>query len=134
MSERQFPLRWDLTGDDAIIQGADWARYRALEYRDPADGLIKLWDTTGFTARMTIRATYDGPVLLTATTANGRLSVGIQGTAPYQYNLGITLPNSVTTALADWGFGVWDLELVDSFGKVTRVYHGNAVLEREVSR
>lgn len=132
--EREFPIRWDLTGEDAIIQGATWRRYRALEYLDPADGLIKLWDTTGFTARMAIRASYDGPVLLSATTENGRLQTGIRGTAPNQYNLGIVLSSTATAALGDWGLGVYDLEVVDAIGNVTRVYHGAATLEREVTR
>ncbi len=134
MSEREFPIIWHLTGQDAIIQGADWRRYRALSYIDPADGNEKLWNTTDFTGSMTIRATYDGPVLLSATTANGRLTVGVQGTAPNQYNVGIVLPSSVTTALTDWGLGVYDLELTDSFGVITRVYEGQCVLSREVSR
>ncbi|MDQ3540784.1 MAG: hypothetical protein M3440_08865 [Chloroflexota bacterium] len=131
--ERTLPIRWDLTGEDAIIQGADWRRYAALTYIDPADGLEKLWNTTGFTGRMQIRAGLDGALISTFLTGTGRLTVGIQGTAPDQYNVGIVLPNSVTVALTDWGLGVYDLELTDPFGIITRVYAGNCVLSREVT-
>jgi len=132
--ERQFPIHWDLTGEDAIIQGADWRRYRALSYIDPADGLEKLWNTTGFTGRMQIRAGLDGALIATFLTGTGRLLTGIQGTAPYQYNIGFVFPNSVTGVLTDWGLGVYDLELTDPFGVITRVYEGQCVLSREVSR
>lgn len=127
--ERTLPIRHDLTGEDAIIQGADWSRYFALEYIDPATGQLTAWNTTGFTARMSVRADYDSPVLLSCTTENGRLQVGDPA-----WTVKITLTNAVTAALNFDGIALWDLELIDTFAHVTRAYHGRVAIEREVSR
>jgi len=125
----RFPIRRPLT----IIQGDDFSRYLGLKYYDPADETLKLLNTSGYTARMTVRASYDTPALVTATNANGRITVGIQGTAPYQWNLTIAIPNAVTSALTDWGMGVYDLELVDTYGKVMTILYGSCCLQREAS-
>ncbi len=127
-NEQTLPIRWDLTGEDAIVQGADWRREMLISYDD-----INNWNTSGYTARMMIRADYDSPVLLDCSTANGRIEVGIQGTAPYQRNIAITLTAATTGALSDWGLGVWDIELTDSTGHVVRVYYGRAALNRQVT-
>jgi len=127
-NEQTLPIRWDLTGEDAIVQGADWRREMLLSYEDGT-----IWPTSGYTGRMMIRADYDSPVLLDCTTTNGRIEVGIQGTAPYQRNIAITLTAATTAALSDWGLGVWDLELTDSTGHVFRVYFGRAALNRQVT-
>ena len=105
MNERELPIRWDLTGEDAIVQGATWTRYTALEYLDPDTGAVTTWDTTGYTARMTIRATIGGPVVLELTTENGRLEVGDP-----DWTVKISLTPAATTDLADWGLGVYSLE------------------------
>lgn len=128
-NEQTLPIRWDLTGEDAIVQGADWRREMLLTYSDGTN-----WDTSGYTGRMMIRADYDSPVLLDCSTANGRIEVGIQGTAPNQRNIAITLTAAATAALVDWGVGVWDIELTDATGHVVRVCGGQAALSREVTR
>lgn len=130
------PIRRDLIGEDAITQGADWGRYIALYFPDPDDGLEKLWDTTGFTGTMTIRADYDSPAILPGgnpiTTANGRLVTGFQGPGN-AYCLSIHLTAAATRGLSDWGLGVWDLTVTDPYGHVTRVYEGRVALSRKVS-
>lgn len=132
-SEQTLPIRWDLTGEDAIVQGADWWRGRALTYLDPADGLVKTWDTTGYTAEMTIRAEYDSAVI--ASTDTGIVvTTGLQTTSDgVEYSIGIRLPNSLASGLSDWGNGVWDCWLVDGITR-TKVYYGNATLDRAVTR
>lgn len=125
---RKIP-RMDLT----IWQGDDFALNLGLKYFDATTSSMQLLNTTGYTARMKVRATYDGPVLLDLSTTNGRITVGIQGTAPKQWNVGLAIPNSVTAALVDWGIGLYDLELVDTFGKVQKVLYGSCQLQREVS-
>lgn len=127
-NEQTLPIRWDLTGEDAIVQGADWRREMLLTYSDGTN-----WNTSGYTARMMIRAGYDSPVLLDCTTANGRIEVGIQGIAPYQRNIAITLTAAATAALTDWGLGVFDLNLTDTTGHVIRVYEGSVALNRQVT-
>lgn len=129
MSERTFPIRFDLTGEDAIIQGATWRRHFSFIFDDGT-----LWDTAGFTARMKVRATMDGPVLLDMNIGTGRLETGIRGTAPNQYNLAMILTPDYTSPLVDWGLGVYDVELTDLSARVYRVLEGFCALSREVTR
>ena len=49
-------------------------------------------------------------------------------------NLRISVPVAVTVALVDWGVGVYDLELINPFGHVTRLLHGSCQLSREITR
>lgn len=114
--------------DLVIEQGTDVSLGFALKLDDGT-----LLDTAGYTARAKVRATYAGPVLLDLSTANGRLTVGIQGTVPNQWNLQLTVDHGTTAALTDWGLGVWDCEIVDPMGNVKRVLEGAAALSREVT-
>ena len=131
-NERTFPLRWDLTGEDALVEGAVWRRYIALDYLDPSDGLTKVWDTTGYTAAMTVRDAYDGTVLLSATTENGRLTVG-----DADYTLIIELSGAATgdTDLAPLkdALGVWDVWVTDAGARSTMLYTGRVALEPRVT-
>lgn len=131
------PIRWDLVGEDAITQGADWIRYIALYYLDPDDGQEKLWDTTGYTGQLTIRDSFDSPARYVATTDNGGITTGLQG-PDNEYCLRISFPASATNrtnnhTLNQLQFGVWDLELANPYGFVTRVYEGRVALSREVT-
>lgn len=49
-------------------------------------------------------------------------------------NVRIVVPVATTAALVDWGVGVYDLELINPFGHVTRLLHGSCQLSREISR
>lgn len=131
---QRFPIRWDLTGEDAITQGADWIRYIGIDLYDATTDTESTWDLTGYTARLAIRPDYGEDAVLTGSTTDGRISTAlVTDDDGNEYSLTITFVNAVTAALADWGRGVWDLEVEDSFGHVTRLYHGYAVLSREVS-
>ncbi len=127
-NEQTLPIRWDLTGEDAIVQGADWRREMLLSYDDGT-----IWPTSGYTGRMMIRADYDTPVLLDCSTANGRIEVGIQGTAPNQRNIAITLTAATTAALTFADVALYDLALTDSTGHVVRAYFGTVALNRRVT-
>ncbi len=128
-NEQTLPIDWDLTGEDAIMQGADWRREALLTY---SDGTI--WNTAGYTAFASIRPSYDGPLVMPVmTTENGQIEVGIQRTAPNQCNIAITLTSAATKGLADWGLGVWDIWLKDSTGHEIPIYAGFAVLRRRIS-
>ena len=84
---------------------------------------------------MQIRASKESPtVLLELTTGNGRIQVGIQGSAPNQYNVLLAVLGSISSPLTDWGLGYYDLELVDTFGVPQRIIEGNVTLNREVTR
>jgi hypothetical protein len=130
--EQQYPIRWDLTGEDAIVQGVTWRRYRAITYM--VGSTLTVFNTTGYTAQMTIRADYPPSPVLASHTTGIIVSLGALTTSDGQpYSIGITIPQSATTALTDFGIGKWDLILIDSFGSREMVYHGNAALERSVS-
>lgn len=123
------PARLDLT----IWQGEDFALNLGARYFDETTATMQLLNTAGYTARMKVRATYDGPVLLDLSTTNGRITVGIQGSAPKQWNVGLAVANGITGALTDWGSGVYDLFLTDTFGKAQPVLYGACQLQRRAS-
>lgn len=127
------PIEWNLVDRHAIKQGGEYNRYIALKSLDPATGERTLLNTAGYTARMVIRADYDAAPSLICTTANGRIVTGIQTSSGQQFNVLITITAAATSALIDWGYGVYDLKLTDPFAHTTYVFEGRAVLRREVS-
>jgi hypothetical protein len=125
-----LPALWHFTGEHSITQGSDWYRTLGLKLDDGS-----YLNTAGYTARMQIRASKESPtVLLELTTGNGRIQVGIQGSAPNQYNVLLAVLGSISSPLTDWGLGYYDLELVDTFGVPQRIIEGNVTLNREVTR
>lgn len=130
---RIFPLTFEMPTakiDIVIQQGATF--YLPLAFVQTWSPYTLL-DLTGYTARSYVRASYDGGAILNNNTGNGRIILGTQGTIPYQYNCLITIPAATTAALIEWGEGVWDLELVNSFGVVYRWAEGACRLSREAS-
>src|SRR5690348_14984125 len=102
-----------------IEQGTDVSLGFTLQ---TADGTVL--DCTGYRAIAEVRATYSGPVLLEAstttrpdgTTGNGRITTGLFGTAPNQWNIQMTIDHGATLALTDWGTGIWTLLVSDTAG------------------
>lgn len=86
-------------------------------------------DLTGYTARMQLRASAAADaVLLDLTTENGGITLGAtDGT------ITCTASAAQTAALA-FSTAVYDLELVDGDGAVTRLAEGSVTLSREVTR
>lgn len=114
-----------LAGNYNIIidQGAHFERL--ITVRD-ADG--ELLDFTGWTARMHIRTELDSPdIMCELTTENGRITLG--GAAG---TITLTLTADITEDFDDEG--VYDLELVDTYGKVYRLLKGKVKVELEVTR
>jgi hypothetical protein len=111
--------QYDLT----IQQGATYRRtFRWLADGDPVS-------LTGFVARMQIRRSVRAPeVLVSATTENGRLTLN----APAG-EVSLELPASVTAAITA-RTGVYDLELEDAGGVVTRLVEGAVEFVPEVTR
>lgn len=112
------------TYDFTIEQGS--AFRRVLTYRDENGALV---DLTGYSARMQIRATTEGSLLVELTTANGRIALGGAGGT-------ITLAiDAVTTAALTRG-GVYDLELLPGGDEeqAFRLVQGAVSLSREVTR
>jgi hypothetical protein len=101
-----------------IEQGATWKP--VLTVRDT--------DLTGYSARMQIRATLDADtVLVELTTGDG---ITIDGPAG---QITLLLDDTQTAAL-DWCVGVYDLELTDPDGNVTRLLKGPVEVDPEVTR
>lgn len=128
MVERMLPIKWDLVGEDAIVQGSYWNKPQALTYLD-VNGNVVVWDTTGYTARMHVRANIESAVALELSTANGRLVVGEPNTT-----VRLVLTAGATMNVPDFGMGVYDLVLTDQYGVDQIVFHGRAAMQRRVTR
>jgi hypothetical protein len=109
-------LNLDTTRFTAYTSGGE------LMYKPPVD-------LTGFTARMQIRETVDATaVLKSLTTENGGITLGdTAGTVDL-------LISATETAAFTFGNAVYDLELIDGSGIVTRLLSGNVSLSKEVTR
>lgn len=73
------------------------------------------------------------PTTLTQTVSDGTVTWQCRTTDATLANLMIALEPADTAGLADWGFGLYDIELQDTFGHITRLMQGVARLNREVS-
>lgn len=84
---------------------------------------------TGYTARMQVRSSVkSADVLLELNTENTRIVLGgTTGTITLQ------LTAAVTAAIT-WTKGVYDLELVNAAGVVTRLLQGEITVSKEVTR
>lgn len=107
-----------------LEQGATFTR--EIVYRDSNNALINL---TGYSARMQIRPYKDsGDILVNATTANGKLSVsGASG------KITIVLSPTDTNTIS-FDEGVYDLEIEDADGAVTRLLEGRVTFSKQVTR
>lgn len=112
------------TRDLVIEQGATF--YQPLRWKDSDGNPI---DLTNYTARMQIRRNHESDVvLLSLTTENSRIELGGSlGTI----NLIIT---AADTKDLNFSEAVYDLELIDGNGKVTRLLQGAVTLSPEVTR
>lgn len=108
-----------------IEQGATFRRVISL--RDYNTNAIK--NLTGFTARMQIRAfVADTATLVSLTTENGGITIDA---AEGQITLIIT---AAVTASMTWRKAVYDLEIIDGSGTVTRLLQGSIIVSPEVTR
>nr|WP_314859328.1 hypothetical protein [uncultured Undibacterium sp.] len=102
--------------------------YRAQIFRwtDSTGAAVNL---TGYTARMQLRKSVsNSEVLLELTTVNGGISI-----TPDTGTVTVIFKDTDTVGAA-WVSGVYDLELVDSTGKPTRLIEGAFELSKEVTR
>ncbi len=131
-SETSLPITFHLTEEDAILQRSYFRREFALVFINTS-GVEEAWNLTGRSIYMQVKATPTGPVLLDCNTFNGRIIAGAGGTAPDQYSFALELGHTVTSGLADWGLGRYDIFMYDASGAAIRLYEGNASLSRNVS-
>ena len=126
-----------LAGVDLLIaQGADNAF--AFGYSVDDGTTVTPVDMTGWTARMQIRRKVGGAVWLDLTHTDG-IALGPDG------SITVAIPHTVTEAPAWDGYsklvdgeptalGVYDLELIDSTGSVTRFLQGTVTVSPDVTR
>jgi hypothetical protein len=110
-------------------QGATFGRFMTIEVPDEIDPEITTpYDLTDYTARMQVRRTIDnGTVMAELTTENGLITLGgVLGTIEIQ------MPAEMTASLST--SGVYDLEIINSGGQVSRVVQGSFTLNQEVTR
>ena len=111
-------------------QGSTFSRIITVEYPDPDDASTMLpYDFTGYTARMQIRRTIESSVvMIELTTENG----GIAYTDAANGELTVTMTAVQTAALET--SGVYDLEVINAGGQVSKLIKGTFTLLPEVTR
>ena len=98
---------------------------------DPTGQTFEDFDLTGYTARMQVRRTIDSDsALVTLTTEN--LGLEINPTEDTINMIKMSMAASVTASINS--SGVYDLEIVDTTGFVSRVVKGVFTLVPEVTR
>ena len=114
-------------------QGTSFSRIIALEQpRTPTEedpSLYEVYSLVDHTARMQVRRTLEstGSPIISLTTENERIELdGINGL--------ITLSISAADSAALTSSGVYDLEIIDINGLVSRVIQGTFTLSLEVTR
>lgn len=111
-------------------QGSTFSRVITVEYPDPDDASTMLpFDFTGYTGRMQIRRTIESSTfMIELTTANG----GVAYTDAANGELTITMTAEQTAGLTS--SGVYDLEIINSTGEVSKLIKGAFTLLLEVTR
>jgi hypothetical protein len=116
-------------------QGTTFRRTLFIEQpdliEDPTGNTFVPFDLSGYGARMQVRRTIDTPTfLLELTTNNGGLT--INPTSGLLNEIYIDVSASVTASVAT--SGVYDIEIIDGSGVVSRVLEGEFNLSPEVTR
>lgn len=120
-----------------VDQGSYWSQ--SLLWKD-ADGATI--DLTGYTARMSVRreVTDADPVVISLTTENGRITLGLVEDTPGGtdlYNILLEIDAADTEDLPTGNEkSVWryDLEMVPAGGQVHRLLEGKFIVHPEVTR
>ena len=109
--------------DLIIEQGADF--YKHLIYKD-SNKIPKI--LTSYTAKMQIRATHGSKdVLFELSTANSRIVITAN-----DGKIELMIGNTLTSAMT-FTKGVYDLELIDSGGSITRLIEGTITVTKNVT-
>lgn len=130
--EDSLPIVFNLTEEDAITQNSYWERAFALYYLDDLGAQV-LWEFDGVMAsgHAAIKPTHDDAAVLSLTTTNGGVVFG--PTVDEDFSFKLVLQHGDTSALDDWGKGVWDIYVIDASGRKLQLYKGDAALARNVT-
>ena len=120
-----------LAGNYNIVceQGTSFSRRFDLEYPDPTDETNYLpFDLTGYTARMQVRRTVEASTaMMSLTTENDGISIqGVLGAVT------VTMSPQQTSSIQN--SGVYDIEIIDNYGNVSRLVQGDFIISYEVTR
>jgi hypothetical protein len=113
------PGNYDIT----IYQGATFTQQ--FTWKDQNGTAI---DLTGYTARMMARTAVDNATPFISLATGGGIALG--GAAG---TITLTMSDAQTAALAAQ-YGVYDLELIDGSGNVSRLLQGNLFVHKEITR
>lgn len=117
-----------------IEQGSTFVRLISIEQpdldTDPTGATFAPFLLTGYTARMQIRRTVESSTTIISLTSPSN-GIIISPGAP-ENELSITISAAVTATLTS--SGVYDLEIVDAGGVVSKVLRGAVILIPEVTR
>ena len=116
--------------DIVIKQNATFSLGLCIVERDETGAAVVV-DTAGWEAVLQVRPLPgpDGPILLNASTANGRILTGIQGDPGEQVNIDIKIPAVDTADLAYFGCAGYDLLVVYPNGDRDYYLQGQATLQ-----
>lgn len=104
---------------------------------DPTGQTFQPLDLRGHSARMQVRRTIDSTnFLVNLTTENGGLIINPNATEPFPYEefnqIQIFMTDNVTASIGS--DGVYDLEIINEDGYVSRLLEGKFILGRNVTR
>lgn len=110
-------------------QGTTFTRVIAIEQPTTEDPEVyEPYPLTDHTARMQVRRTVESStVIISLTTENGRITIDEDDGI-------ITLTISAADTALLTSSGVYDLEIIDDSGNVSRVVQGTFTLSQEVTR
>jgi hypothetical protein len=117
-----------------IEQGSTFLRLISIEEpdltADPTGATFEDYVLSGHTARMQIRRTIESDTaMISLTTENGGITIN-PGTPQNEIKLSITAANTATLLTS----GVYDLEIIDSLGNVSKVLRGDVTVIPEVTK
>jgi len=108
-----------------IEQGASFSR--TITYQDSAGSAV---DITGYTIRMQARETVNSSTAyIDINTTDGGVVITDAAAGEFKLTLTAAQTSAITVER-----GVYDLEVVDVSGNVTRLLQGSVVLDREITR
>jgi hypothetical protein len=111
--------------DITIDQGSTW--FINFLYKDTSGNPV---DLTGYTAALQIRETYASTTTLLSLTSSPAAGITI---TPLTGTIAVTATAAQTGAIAT-GVYVYDCEITDGAGVVTRIVQGEVFLSPEVTR
>ena len=120
-------------------QGSTFARLISIEQpdlaTDPTGQTFMNYSLAGHTARMQIRRTIDSAApMISLTTENGRLTINPNIVANSANNNEIAMLISAADTATLTTSGVYDLEIINVNGVVSKIIRGNVTLISEVTR